>query len=109
MCPGGPQTGPTGFFHLNRAAIVLPSRKLPPGKRRNFGFRAINFSIRSTRRPFGRFLCVGGKRETCWSHRVSPDADGSAVVTVKRASPVTGAPAPVRRVSSYGLSGKVVP
>lgn len=109
MWPGRSQTGPMVFFQLNRVAMVLPSRKFPPGKRRNFGLRAMSLSIRSVRRPLGRLLWVGGKSETCWSHRVPPAAAGSAVVTVSLASPVTGAPEPVRRVSSKGRSGKAVP
>ena len=51
--PGRAETGPSVFFHSNRSAIWSPSRKLPPGKRRNFGFMSTIICMMSARKPFG--------------------------------------------------------
>jgi len=47
---------PPGLLPVVAIGKVVPLDKVSPGKRRNFGWRAANFSIRSGLLPLGRFL-----------------------------------------------------
>lgn len=61
--PGRSVKGPIVSFQIQRYGGLLPSRLLPPGKRRKEGLRSLSACIRSILRPFGRSLYVGGNRE----------------------------------------------
>src|ERR1017187_6705639 len=58
------------FFQSKRVSMVLPSRQLPPGKRRKAGLKSARIRMMSGRLPLGRSLKVGGNSETMLNQTV---------------------------------------